>query len=69
MIFNKINLAKTYHEVQKSKGHEYKTALKTHFRLFEYCFLLFGLCNTSAKLQGSSIRYFEPIWISFAPCI
>ena len=51
VIFSKIDLAQGYHQVRIAKAHEHRIAFKTSFRLFEYCILLFGLCNAPAIFQ------------------
>ena len=51
VIFSKIDLAQGYHQVRIAKAHEHRAAFKTSFRLFEYCILLFGLCNAPATFQ------------------
>ena len=51
VIFSKIDLAQGYHQVWIAKGHEHRTAFQTFFGLFEYCVLLFGLCNLPATFQ------------------
>ena len=51
VIFSKIDLAQGYHQVRIAKGHEHRTAFQMRFGLFEYCVLLFGLCNAPKTFQ------------------
>ena len=50
-IFNKINLAQGYHQVQIAKVNKHITALQICFRLFQYHILPFRLCNAPIKFQ------------------
>ena len=52
VIFNKIDLAQGYHQARIAKVHEHRTIFQTCFGLFEYCVLLFGLCNTHETFQS-----------------
>ena len=51
VIFSKIKIAQGYHQVGIAKGHEYRAVFQTHFTLFEYCVLPFGLCNAPTIVQ------------------
>ena len=42
-IFTKLDIRQAYHWVHMAMGHEYKTALKTYYGLFEYLVMPFGL--------------------------
>ena len=48
-IFTKLDIRQAYHQVHMVVGHEYKTAFKTRYGLFEYLVMLFGLTNAPAQ--------------------
>ena len=50
-IFTKLDIKQAYHRVCMAMGHEYKTAFKTCYGLFEYPLMLFGLTNARAQFQ------------------
>ena len=50
-IYSKINLCHTYHLVHITDGNEWKTTFKTHYRLFEWSVIPFGLTNISVAFQ------------------
>jgi len=50
-IYSKIDLKNAYHLVCIAKGNEWKTAFHTHYGLFEWLMMLFGLSNTPSAFQ------------------
>ena len=51
VIFKKINLAQSYHQVRIARGHKHITTFQMHLGLFEYLILPFGLCNAPVTFQ------------------
>jgi len=51
-IFTKLNVKNAYNQIRIKEGDEWKTAFRTHFRLFEYLVLLFKLTNAPAFFQS-----------------
>jgi len=47
----KINLQAGYNNIRIAPGHEYKTAFRTHYGLFEYLVMPFGMTNSPATFQ------------------
>ncbi len=60
-IYTKIDLRWAYHRIRIAKGHEWKTAFRTRYGLFEYLVMPFGLTNCPATFQrhvNSVLRHF-----------
>jgi hypothetical protein len=60
-IYSKIDLRWAYHRIRVAEGHEWKTAFRTRYGLFEYLVMPFGLTNCPATFQrhvNSVLRHF-----------
>ncbi|KAG5726354.1 hypothetical protein E4T56_gene18912 [Termitomyces sp. T112] len=50
-IYTKIDLRSSYNNVWIAPGHEWKTAFRTRYSLFEYLIMPFGMTNSPATFQ------------------
>ncbi|KAE8186446.1 hypothetical protein CF336_g6986, partial [Tilletia laevis] len=61
-VFSKIDLKNAYNLLRVAPGHEWKTAFRTRFGLFEYKVMPFGLTNAPAAFQ-SFIQHVLSRWL------
>jgi hypothetical protein len=50
-VYTKIDLRAGYNNIRIAPGHEYKTAFRTRYGLFEYLVMPFGMTNSPATFQ------------------
>jgi len=50
-VYSKIDLHSAYHLVRITKGKEWKTAFRTHYRSYEWLVMPFGLTNAPSAFQ------------------
>jgi len=50
-VYTKIDLRVGYNNIRIAPGHEYKTAFRTRYGLFEYLVMPFGMANSPATFQ------------------
>jgi hypothetical protein len=59
--FSTLDLNSGYHQVRLKLGEEFKTAFQTHFGLFEFKVMPFGLCGAPGTFQGSMNTTLAPL--------
>ena len=65
-VFTKMDLRWAYHRIRIAAGHEWKTAFRTRYSLFEYKVMPFGLTNCPATFQrhvNTVLRNFIDIFV------
>jgi hypothetical protein len=63
--FSTLDLFKGYHRVRVKERDIHMTAFRTHYSLFEYHVLPFGLCNAPAGFQAMMDRVLAPYLSNF----
>jgi hypothetical protein len=61
--FSTLDMYKGYHQVRVKERDIHKTAFRTHYGLFEYCVLPFGLCNAPTGFQAMMSRVLAPPYL------
>jgi hypothetical protein len=60
-VFSKIDLRGAYNLVRVKEGHEWKTAFRCQYGLYEYRVMPFGLCNAPAVFQALMTEIFRDL--------
>jgi hypothetical protein len=63
--FSTLDMYKGYHQDRVKERDIHKTAFRTHYGLFEYCVLPFGLCNGPAAFHAMMNRVLAPYLSKF----
>jgi hypothetical protein len=58
--FSTLDLYKGNHQTGVKERDIHKTLFRTHYGLFEYCVLPFGLCNAPITFQAMTNRVLAP---------
>lgn len=59
--FSSLDLNSRFHQIRTKAGEEFKTAFQTHFGLFEFLVMSFGLCGAPASFQGAMNSTLKPL--------
>lgn len=65
--FTKFDIREGYYRIRIAEGHEWKTAFKTRYGLFEYCVMPFGLTNAPATFQSvinNALREYLDVFVT-----
>jgi hypothetical protein len=56
-----LDLNSGYHQIRLKQGEQFKTAFQTHFGLFEFNVMAFGLCGAPGTFQGAMNSTLAPV--------
>lgn len=56
-----MDLNSGYHQIRLKQGEQFKTAFQTHFGLFEFNVMAFGLCGAPGTFQGAMNSTLAPV--------
>jgi hypothetical protein len=59
--FSSLDLNSGYHQIRLKQGEQFKTAFQTHFGLFEFNVMAFGLCGAPGTFQGAMNSTLAPV--------
>jgi hypothetical protein len=59
--FSSLDLNSGYHQIRLKVGEAYKIAFQTHFGLFEFNVMAFGLCGAPGTFQGAMNATLAPL--------
>jgi hypothetical protein len=59
--FSTLDLNSRYRQLRLKLGEEFKTAFQTHFGLFEFKVMPFGLCGAPGTFQGAMNTTLAPL--------
>lgn len=66
MIFSKIDLIQAYHQIPVQSSDVHKTTVTTHFNLFEFLRMPFGLRNVAQRFQHFIDQVLRGLHFSYA---
>jgi len=62
----KLDVVAAFHKIRIAEGHEWMTAFRTRYGLFEWLVTPFGLANAPSTFQRYINWLFETTWMTFA---